>query len=837
MKNNLFSLALAMLLLASCGKDKGHHPEEDNNVVQITASIDGTADGGTVSAGRATVDNDGKGTFDPGDTWGLYTYTAKGDYMSANTEYKYGETTLHWDELSETEPVTFSANYPRITADITNPAAYLYTPEAWNNTDDLLHATTTASKGGTVALTFKHLMHRLVVKLTAGDGMEGADLSSALINSAAKNDAPTMFASVEVNLLTGVVNYDRVASGVILTNGGGANADWKVAPQDLTAGAEWLRITVGEDVWYYHVPADLNTAEPGNQTRLESGKRLTLTLTLKKNPDTGNTEVELTGSDISGWGTQPPITDEVVIGGVTTYDALLEALKTGGASADAPTLITLGGDITIPAGGSSSGTFINGSGYFKMDGGGHTLAWEQGSYYFLGNNNADADAVYIELTNIKLVQAPNAFSAVVGAFNGRITLGGNVTLDGGLAMSVITVYGEKAALELGDGCELSYVAGSSNCAYVGDGATLVLNGGKTADGAYIALQRTETVSHPLISVPKALTGDVHLKLSLLGITSIAQGTDGNQLTQADCKHLKVNTESIVSLYGEQPKKYGDNFELYLDPTDYQIKLRPKNFTPPTSGDIDMTSMTADEAQLNILAAIAAGHTEIKLTGQLSKIGMGDQWGTFFYNTKITKCDLTGVTGWDATPTLPGSAFQGCTALQEVTLPDNVQVIGGYAFYGCTALTTVNLSQVTQIDQYAFRECTSLTALTLNHVTAIDLCAFFRCTGLKTLEIPMCTRFGNYIVTGCSSLTRIKATADGDFVNINNGSSIENNAVFQNKTSSGHTGENTFNPTKCDLELNADKKQDGSAVPKVSNGNEWTVLDSNMKWKDISFPQP
>ena len=521
---------------------------------------------------------------------------------------------------------------------------------------------------------------------------------------------------------------------------------------------------------------------------------------------------------------------------VTTYEALHDALQTGGASADAPTLITLGGDITIPAGGSSSSsTFINGSGYFKIDGGGHTLAWENGSYYFLGNNNADADAVYIELTNIKLVQDPNAFSAVVGAFNGRITLGGNVTLDG--AQSTLVVYGEKAALELGDGCELSYAAGSSNCAYVGDGATLVLNGGKTADGAYIALQRTETVSHPLISVPKALTDDVHLSLSLLGITSIAQGTDGNQLTQADCKHLKVNPESIVSLYGEQPKKYGNNFELYLDPTDYQIKLRPKNFTPPTSGDIDMTNMNADVAQLTILAAIAAGHTEIKLTGELSKIGMGGNRGTFAGNTKITKCDLSGVTGWGTEATLPGNAFMDCTALKEVTLPDDVQVIGEYAFIRCAALTTVILPQVTRIDNNAFRECTSLATLTLDHVTAIDHDAFYGCTGLETLEIPMCTRFNSYIVTGCSSLTRIKATAAGDFVDINSGSNIERNAVFQNRTTAGHTGDNAFNPAKCDLVLNADKKQDGTAVPKVSNGNEWTVLDSyNMKWKSITFAQ-
>lgn len=522
---------------------------------------------------------------------------------------------------------------------------------------------------------------------------------------------------------------------------------------------------------------------------------------------------------------------------VTTYDALLEALKTGGTSAGAPTLVTLGGDITVPAGGSSSSsTFINGSGYFKIDGGGHTLAWENSSYYFLGNNNADADAVYIELTNIKLVQDPNSYSAMVGVFNGRITLGGNVTLDG--VQSTLVVYGEKAALELGDGCELSYAAGSSNCAYVGNGATLVLNGEKTADGAYIALQHAETGSHPLISVPKALTDDVHLKLSLLGITSIAQGTDGNQLTQADCDRLKVNTESIVSLYGEQPKKYDGNFELYLDPTDYQIKLRPKNFTPPTSGDIDMTNMNADVAQLTILAAIAAGHTEIKLTGELSRIGMGGQWGTFFYNTKIKTCDFSGVTGWGTEATLPGSAFQGCTALQKVTLPDDVQVIGGYAFYGCTALTTVNLSQVTRIEQRAFRGCVLLEALTLDNVAAIGLEAFFGCASLQTLKLPKCTKFANYIVTGCSSLTRIEVTAAGNIVHIEDGDDIEHYAVFLNRTPV-HSGENAFNPAKCDLVLNADKHPDtGAALPKATANGEWTITaDAHfMKWKSIAFQQ-
>ena len=536
-----------------------------------------------------------------------------------------------------------------------------------------------------------------------------------------------------------------------------------------------------------------------------------------------------------------PVTDPVPEGiVVTTYEALLDALQTGGTSTDAPTLITLGGNITVPAGGDYDTPPINGSGHFKIDGGGHTITWEStaNNHHLLGNTSPDADAVYIELTNINLDRQD--MNAAVGVYNGKITLGKDVALSGQDG-NMILANGEKAALELGDGCELSYAAGSSPCcASAWFGAILVLNGGKTAAGAYIGLDCNfyPAVSHPLISVPKALTGDVHLLLKMTGATPVAQGIDGYQLMQADCDHLKVNPESTVSLYMGQRDKYDGNFELHLDPAaSYQIKLRPKNFTPPTSGNIDVTNMTDVVAQITIRAALEAGHTDLKLTGELSKIGIGGQWGTFANNTQITTCDLTEVTGWGTTPTLPELAFKDCTKLQEVTLPDGVQVIGEYAFIRCAALTTVNLSQVTRIDESAFRGCTSLKTLTLDNVAAIGLDAFYGCTGLETLKIPKCTRFGNYIVTGCKALTRIEAIAAGDFVHISDGSSIERTAVFHNRTA--HSGDNVFNPAKCDLVLNADKQEGGGAVPTVSNSNGWTNAQYSgnpMKWKSITFGQ-
>ena len=306
--------ALATLSLTACtDEDEMRNNTLPEGAVHIIAGIDG------VQTRAPQLDAEGKGNFAQGDVWGMYAYT---DAAAAgeNMEYKYRETVLYWEDLSETSPITFSAHYPRITEAIANPAAYMHTPLEWNKTDDLLHATATASKGGTVALTFKHLMHRLIIKLTAGEGMTGTDLTTALINSAGKNGDYTMYGDVEVNLLTGEVDYGRHGSLIQLTNASSGNADWKVAPQDLRAGAEWLRIMVGKDMWCYNVPDNLNSSNPDHPTRLESGKQLTLNLTLKKNQQTGQTEVELSGSDISGWGNGGTITDDVVIGGDTPAD-------------------------------------------------------------------------------------------------------------------------------------------------------------------------------------------------------------------------------------------------------------------------------------------------------------------------------------------------------------------------------------------------------------------------------------------------------------------------------------------------------------------------------------
>ena len=103
------------------------------------------------------------------------------------------------------------------------------------------------------------------------------------------------------------------------------------------------------------------------------------------------------------------------------------------------------------------------------------------------------------------------------------------------------------------------------------------------------------------------------------------------------------------------------------------------------------------------------------------------------------------------------AFQYCSGLTAVTIPNSVTSIGENAFSGCSGLTSIDISNsVTSIENYTFNGCSSLTAATIpNSVTSIGYAAFRGCSGLTYIDIPnSVTSIGQSAFAGCSGLTSI-----------------------------------------------------------------------------------
>lgn len=104
-----------------------------------------------------------------------------------------------------------------------------------------------------------------------------------------------------------------------------------------------------------------------------------------------------------------------------------------------------------------------------------------------------------------------------------------------------------------------------------------------------------------------------------------------------------------------------------------------------------------------------------------------------------------------------SAFENCTGLTGVIIPDTVKTIGNKAFSGCTNLRRVRNSTVCEtIGGYAFFDCVALTGIHLpGGIDTIGTSAFSKCAALSDITLPPAlTKLKPNTFRGCSSLEKI-----------------------------------------------------------------------------------
>lgn len=103
------------------------------------------------------------------------------------------------------------------------------------------------------------------------------------------------------------------------------------------------------------------------------------------------------------------------------------------------------------------------------------------------------------------------------------------------------------------------------------------------------------------------------------------------------------------------------------------------------------------------------------------------------------------------------AFEDCSNLISVTLPEGITIINQAAFRNCSSLLSVNIPEgVTSIGYEAFSNCNNVTSLVLpNTLTTIGGWAFYNWDGLTSLVIPnSVTSIGDAAFYSCNNITSV-----------------------------------------------------------------------------------
>ncbi|ERM90448.1 fimbrillin family protein [Coprobacter fastidiosus] len=285
MKRTIWML-LTALALTACDKEDNEGAMPADGRIEIVTGVEALT--------RAPqLDDTGAGNFRTGDT---FTLTVSSNGKSVQKDYTVGSTTLYWQGLGiEGDKVTFAGCYPNHGG--ADASTFEFDVRSALDADLLLAPAVEVPKGAkSVAMPFRHAMHKLVVKYVADDTYATRVLSG--ISTTLHAHTVCM-----VDLSKGNVAESSAKTPADYTAKNGENVSWLVVPQNR----DGVKLTVTLDGQSREFTLPETTVEGQPLTTLDGGKMLSVTLRVSKNG------ITLERTTIGKWEDQGSIDGEIEI--------------------------------------------------------------------------------------------------------------------------------------------------------------------------------------------------------------------------------------------------------------------------------------------------------------------------------------------------------------------------------------------------------------------------------------------------------------------------------------------------------------------------------------------
>ena len=297
--------------------------------------------------------------------------------------------------------------------------------------------------------------------------------------------------------------------------------------------------------------------------------------------------------------------------------------------------------------------------------------------------------------------------------------------------------------------------------------TILGNGNNILNGS---TQSSVSITFDSPSSVTTINNFAFLNSNLTSITLPNSLTTINNFAFFNCTGLKnINIPSTVTTFGINPfvgcpltsittnNNNNNNSNFYIDNNNGNILYTSTRLIKSTiniSGSYQILSGIQGGININITSI---DDNAFQNCTSLTNITLPNTLTTINNNAFFNCTSLTSITLQNGLQTIGIGAFENCTKLTSINIPSTVTTINNFAFFDCTSLTSINIpSTVTTINNNTFENCTSLTNITLpNGLQTIGQSAFFNCTSLTSITLPNGLQtIGQSAFFNCTNLTSI-----------------------------------------------------------------------------------